>query len=567
MMLGAPVSLRNRISLVLVAVVAVALVGANVAVYALASNGLEQRVEEQLDRLGGFVDRFAQPIDDGLPVPEGGIRLPRGSGSRAGEGDGDTDGSADRLDAEYVGIIKPDGTRPVSLFVDENSEDTVDRRPPVLPENLNPAPGESIFFETSGLVDGRREPYHMRATSYDNGTVAVIAVPTANLARDRQALIRLQVAAGVTVLLVLALLTRWLVGVTLRPLSRMEQAARRIADGDLTHRVAPSGPETEISRLGATLNRMLSAIEQAFATKEDSERRLRSSEQKLRRFVADASHEMRTPLTSIRGYAQLLHRDRIGDPGERAGAAGRIENQAARLSSLVDDLLLLARLDGEAPLRFGEVDLELLAGQVVDDARVVDPDRLISFEASGGARVAGDPDALTRMLTNLVANACRHTPPGTPVEVTVGGSADVVVEVADHGSGIPPELRPHVFNRFFRADRSRSRDRGGAGLGLAIVAGIVSAHRGRCEVRDTPGGGATFRVVLPGWPAHRAASTGTRTTASPGTAAGTGTGTWAADADRDAAAGAGPGAGVTVTGGERVGAAGRQLTGRQLTGR
>lgn len=499
----APVSLRNRVSLVLVAVVAVALLGANLALYTVASDGLHRQIDEQLGRLSGLGEFTAAGLDAGVPLDEGvstrsfGDEDSRISGTTvSGEG------------GEYVGLIEPDGSRPVEFFADGNvlEEDRL-----VLPEDLAPEPGEPVFFDTTREIADK--PYRARAASQEDGTIIVVALPTTGVDRARQGLLILQLGTGLTLLVLLALLSRRLVGVGLRPLAHMEQAAERIADGDLTHRVEPSGPETEISRLGAALNRMLEEIEEAFEAEAESQRRLLSSEQKLRRFVADASHEMRTPLTSIEGYAQLLRRDRIAGGWERTEAAGRIEDQATRLASLVDDLLLLARLDSEASFRSEVVALEEIAGQVVDDARVVDPDRMISFDANGATNapewgeerweVRGDPDALTRMLTNLVANACRHTPPRSPVEVVIhgmgeeGGEAEVAVNVVDHGDGIPPEVRPELFNRFFRADESRTRDRGGAGLGLAIVSGLVTAHRGRCEVLDTEGGGATFRVVLP----------------------------------------------------------------------
>jgi two-component system OmpR family sensor kinase len=503
-----PISLRNRISLVLVAVVAIALVAANLVVYAMASRGLDRRVEEHLQRMGEFTDSFVQAINDGEPLPEG--TPPPLPQLDRGERPGDR---GEYPGGQYVGIRLPDGSQPVGFFIDRDFDDA-DREPPEIPDDLALESGEMVFVDTWGQVDGRRDPYRMRVSALDDGTLTLLAIPTADVDRDRRELAQVQFVAGLTVLVLLALLTRWLVGISLRPLARMEGAAERIADGDLTHRVEPSGPQTEISRFGATLNRMLGEIEQAFVIKEDSERRLRASEKELRRFVADASHEMRTPLTSIRGYAQLLHRDRIDDASERSDAAGRIEGQATRLSALVDDLLLLARLDGDVPLRQQSVDVDQLVGQVVDDARVVDPDRVISFEADGGVTVHGDPDALTRVLTNLVANACRHTPSGSPVEVVVhgdggrdrvgdgagagaGGAGEVKVDVVDHGPGVSDELRPQLFTRFFRTDQSRSRDRGGAGLGLAIVAGILTAHGGRCELHDTPGGGATFRVVLP----------------------------------------------------------------------
>lgn len=501
---GAPVSLRNRVSLVLVVVVAVALLGANLAVYTVASDGLDRQLNEQLGRLSGVGETIALALDMGAPRGS----KPFGKGTPFVDGGGFSGTTVEGEGGEYVGIVEPDGSRPVEFFADGNAlaEDNL-----ILPANLAPEPGDPIFFNAEREMDDKT--YRARAAAQEDGTIIVVALPTAGADRARLGLLFVQITTGLTLLLLLALLSRRLVGVGLRPVADMEQAAERIADGDLTHRVEPSGPETEISRLGAALNRMLEEIEEAFEAEAESQRRLVVSEQKLRRFVADASHEMRTPLTSIGGYAQLLRRDRIAGDEERTEAAGRIEDQATRLASLVDDLLLLARLDSEASFSLEIVALEELAGQVVDDARVVDSDRMISFDANGATsegddgeerwEVRGDPDALTRMLTNLVANACRHTPPGSPVEVLIHGTGEeegkpkVVVDVVDHGGGIPPETRPDLFNRFFRADESRTRDRGGAGLGLAIVSGLVTAHDGRCEVLDTEGGGATFRLVLP----------------------------------------------------------------------
>lgn len=508
---GAPVSLRNRVSLVLVAVVAVALLGANAAVYAVASDGLDRQLEEQLGRLSGLGDALAIAMEAGMPVDRGVERLSIGEREGFSDEAGDFIGpTVSGRGGEYVGLVEPGGSRSVGFFADER---TITEEELALPDDLAPEPGEPVFFDTHRDMGDGSAPYRARAAVRNTGTIVVVGIPTTEAGRARLGLLLLQVGTSLTLLLILALLSRRLVGVGLRPLAHMEQAAERIADGDLTHRVEPSGPQTEISRLGAALNRMLEEIEEAFEAEAESQRRLMASEQKLRRFVADASHEMRTPLTSIRGYAQLLRRDRIAKDEERTEAAGRIEDQATRLASLVDDLLLLARLDSEASFRSEIVAIEELAGQVVDDARVVDPDRTISFEADevsdtgheGEERwdVRGDPEALTRVLTNLVANACRHTPPGSPVEVAIHGSEgddgqlQVVVDVVDHGDGIPPELRPDLFNRFFRADESRTRDRGGAGLGLAIVSGLVTAHNGRCEVLDTEGGGVTFRVVLP----------------------------------------------------------------------
>ncbi len=483
-----PVSLRNRISLVLVSVVAIALIGANVAVFAFASHGLDQRFDDQLSALSGFAQGISVAVAAGAPP------LP-------GVSDAEVDANFAGLAAQgggYVGLIRPDGTVALSTFLLSH---VGGKTPPVVPADLRPQVGQPVVFDTTATFDGEVVPFRARATAQANGTTIIAALPTAALVGDRRTLILLESLATLAVLVLLAVLTRWLVGFSLQPLEQMQGAADRIAEGDLSHRVDPSGPETEISRLGASLNAMLAEIEQAFSAKDESERALRLSEATLRQFVTDASHELRTPLTSIRGYAQLLARGRLADADERTRAAGRIEQEAERLAGLVDNLLVLARLDEGVALRREVVDLNALVGQVVDDARIVGPDRVIGFEADPVVTCIGDPDALARVLTNLVANAAQHTPPSAPIEVELrrvdDRPATVRMEVIDHGDGVPADVAPFVFDRFYRADESRSRDRGGSGLGLAIVAGLVAALGGGYELRETPGGGATFRVELP----------------------------------------------------------------------
>jgi two-component system OmpR family sensor kinase len=334
-------------------------------------------------------------------------------------------------------------------------------------------------------------PYRVRAARTGDGDITVAAIPSTELIDSKQRIIFVQLMVSVGVVIGGLLLTWWLVGVGLRPLRRMGDTAERIAEGDLTQRVEPSGDRTEIERLGSSLNVMLTEIETAFAAKD-------ASEQTLRRFVADASHELRTPLTSIRGYAELLRRGADAVPEERLAAARRIEREAQRLGVLVEDLLLLARLDEGVPVERVPVDAVRLVEDLAADARVVDPERAITVDAPAPLAVLGDRDRLTQVVTNLLANARAYSPAGTSIELraaAVDGTGRI--EVIDHGPGIDPELTPHVFDRFWRADDSRSRDRGGAGLGLAIVAAVVGAHGGQCEAVETPGGGATFRVDLP----------------------------------------------------------------------
>ncbi|MDR2377847.1 MAG: HAMP domain-containing histidine kinase, partial [Bifidobacteriaceae bacterium] len=281
---------------------------------------------------------------------------------------------------------------------------------------------------------------------------------------------------------------------SLRPLREVEQAAAQIAAGDLATRMPPAAPGTEVGHLTDSLNAMLTQIEAAFAAQAASESRMRT-------FVSDASHELRTPLAAIRGYAELYRMGGLDQPEALTGAMRRIEDEAARMGAMVGDLSTLARLTEDRSLQLAPVDLLALAADAAADGKALDPTRevvLITPPEPIG-QVMGDESALRRVLTNLVANAVRHTPTGSPIELALARSpvGDAVAEVRDHGPGIPPDKRERVFDRFFRLDGSRSRNLGGSGLGLAIVAALIHAHGGAVEVAETPGGGATFRVHLP----------------------------------------------------------------------
>ncbi|MCV2395077.1 HAMP domain-containing histidine kinase [Actinotalea sp. M2MS4P-6] len=287
----------------------------------------------------------------------------------------------------------------------------------------------------------------------------------------------------------------WAVRRSLRPLRRIEDTAAAIAEGDLSRRVPPEPPTTEVGRLSAALNTMLSQIEQAFDARA-------ASEDRMRRFVADASHELRTPLATIRGYGELY---RIGalPPDEHAAAMRRIEDSAHRMGALVEDLLHLARLDENRPMHRDHVDLAVLAADAVADLRALDSARPVRLEplaeggTTAGALAWGDEARLRQVVANLIGNVVQHTPGGTPTELAVGRTdGAAILEVRDHGPGIPPEHAARVFERFYRIDAARGRESGGAGLGMAIVAAIVEAHGGRVELAATPGGGTTVRVIL-----------------------------------------------------------------------
>jgi two-component system, OmpR family, sensor kinase len=318
----------------------------------------------------------------------------------------------------------------------------------------------------------------------------------------RQVALRFAVIGG-AVLGVLAVAGWFAVRAGLRPLRRVEETATAIAAGDLSRRVPEVAAErTEVGRLSAALNGMLTQIDENVAARTESEAR-------MRRFVADVSHELRTPLFGIKGFTELY---RMGGLPERADVdrtMNRIESESARLTRLVEDLLLLARLDehadnGSPPVRLAPMDLRTLAADALHDLRGLDATRPVTLTGPGGgppggAPVLGDESQLRQVMSNLAGNAVAHTPPGTPVRIGVGTiGTQAVLEVADEGPGLSKEQAGRVFDRFYRADRSRSREGGaGAGLGLAIVQSIAVAHHGRVELRTELGRGATFRVVLP----------------------------------------------------------------------
>jgi two-component system OmpR family sensor kinase len=323
------------------------------------------------------------------------------------------------------------------------------------------------------------------------GGLTVVAVPLREVDQTLHRLLLVESLVIAGVLLVLGTGAWAIVRIGLRPLDRMGHTADAIAGGDLSQRVSPADRRSEVGRLGMALNAMLERLEQAFSARTESENR-------LRRFIADASHELRTPLASIRGYAELFRMGAAREPAEVARAMRRIEDEAARMGVLVEDLLTLARLDQVADAPHAPVDLRTLARDAVDDARATAPDREIVLAADGPALVSGDAHQLRQVLANLVRNALVHTPAGTPIEVSAGGADDEVrVEVRDHGPGLPTDDPAAVFERFWRAEGGRERGKGGAGLGLAIVAGIVQAHGGRVDAFNAPGGGAAFVVCLP----------------------------------------------------------------------
>jgi two-component system OmpR family sensor kinase len=320
----------------------------------------------------------------------------------------------------------------------------------------------------------------------------IVALPLRETTLTLRRLIAIEVLVSTGVLLAAGAAGVWLVNLGLRPLVDIEKTAAQITAGDMSLRVERDDTQTEVGRLGRALNLMLDDIDAAFAAKV-------ASEQRTRRFVADASHELRTPVAAVRAYAELYRRGADERPEDLARVLSRIEDEAARMGILVDDLLLLTRLDEGRPLERRAVDLGALAADAVEAARAVEPDRPIELGVLGSIEVLGDPIRLRQVVDNLLANVRAHTPAGSPARVVVASDGErAVLEVSDSGPGIEPDDAAHVFERFYRADASRGRDSGGAGLGLSIVAAITTAHGGRVDIANRDGyAGTVIRVALP----------------------------------------------------------------------
>ncbi len=473
-------SLRARLLIGLVALAAVGLGVMAVVTYEEQRSFLLARVDQQVGD-----SRTPVSVALGLihPGGSGSARPPAASGS----------GSA-------LSTFQTSGT--YGLVVDANGKLTESHSftygepaasPPALPRSfpISQFRSGSVRLFTVNSVAGSSLRYRAAAFAISGGRVLVVAVPLHDADQTLQRLIEVEALVGAGVILALVALGWMVIGVGLRPLVRMGRVASEIARGDLSRRVSPANDRTEVGRLGMSLNEMLGQIERAFADRT-------ASEDRLRRFLSDASHELRTPLTSIRGYAELFRLGAASDPAEVERAMGRIEAEATRMSALVENLLLLARMDEVPETPLVEVDLRELVEHAAQDTRAVAPNREVRLHVSGPVWVHADPEQLRQVLSNLTRNAVIHTPPDTPIEISVDRDGDqALLEVRDHGPGLPADAGDHVFERFWRSEGGRSRGRGGAGLGLAIVKAIVEAHHGEIHAYNASDGGAVFRVSLP----------------------------------------------------------------------
>ncbi len=344
---------------------------------------------------------------------------------------------------------------------------------------------------TAPAADESRQRFRVLLRPVAGNRYLAVAASLDTVDATTRGLIRVIAVTGLAVLALVVLVVWFTLRRGFRPIDDIVATAGLIASGDLSQRVETAGSISEVGQLGRALNIMLGRIEASFAAKE-------ASEQRLRQFVADASHELRTPLTSIRGYAELYRSGAASSLAERQRVIARIESEGARMGQLVDDLLLLARLDQGRPLERETVDLSRILDDAVSDARVLDPERPIAFEPTSGILVPGDANRLRQVFDNLLANARTHTDPGTPVRIRFATTAvAVTVHIHDDGPGIALDDADRVFDRFYRVDSSRSRASGGTGLGLAIVASIVAAHGGSVALDTAPGRGTTVSTTLP----------------------------------------------------------------------
>jgi two-component system OmpR family sensor kinase len=477
-------SLRARVLASVLLLAAAGMVALGAVTYAEQSSFLQGRVDQQAR---SAIDALSQRLDSAGFKPAGGVGGPdRGGFGSVGGGPAGHQPLVSLPPGTY-GQRREASGKVIGHELIKYSESEAVPAAPSIPADV---PLNTLITVGSQGSSGLQYRVFAQRDPEDSGiTVAAVPLSEVDSTLDRLLLVEALVIGGV--LIALGSSAFFVVRLGLRPLSRIEVTAGQIAAGDLSRRVSPATPKTEVGRLGLALNAMLERLEQAFAART-------ASEERLRQFLADASHELRTPLASIRGYAELFRMGATRDGAGTETAMRRIEEESARMGVLVEDLLTLARLDEQPDRDRAPVDLAELARDAVQDARARAPERAIELDSPGEAIVRGEEPQLRQVLTNLLGNALVHTPRGTPVEVVVSPAGDeVTVTVRDHGAGIPAEAREHLFERFWRREGGRERGKAGAGLGLAIVHGIVAAHHGRISAGQTSGGGAEFVVVLP----------------------------------------------------------------------
>jgi two-component system, OmpR family, sensor kinase len=488
------VSLRGRLVRALVAVALLALVAADLATYSALRSFLFDRVDQSLAQAAVPLDRGASGGSGPAPAGPSAAGLPPPGTEPSG-----TLSAAPGLFVEVRNAAGSILSGPVPAYLQGGRQYS-----PQLPARItgfaasSAAPGQPrVTFDAPATTAAGPE-FRVLALQHPDGSQLIVAAPLSDTLATLDHLIWIEAAVGAIALAVAAAVGWWLVRVGLRPLDAVERTAEAIAAGDLDQRVPGAEAKTEVGRLAATLNVMLGRIEGAFAQRDATEAELRRSEEHLRRFVADASHELRTPLAAVSAYAELLQRARSEHPEDTERIVAGIRAETGRMGRLVEDLLVLAGFDEGRPLALAPVELRAVARRSVATASAVGPAWPVSLVDGGEVEVLGDPGRLEQVLDNLLANVRAHTPPGTRVSVTVArDEGEAVIRVADDGPGMEPDAVERAFERFYRADASRSRTTGGSGLGLAIVAAIVGAHGGRVAAASAVGVGTTVTIRLP----------------------------------------------------------------------
>ncbi|MGJ4087695.1 sensor histidine kinase [Corynebacterium jeikeium] len=489
--------LRVSLVVVIAVLVAMGLSVSGVSVTTTLQRFLIQRVDEQLDEAtNGWAHRSG--LVDGT----------QNDGDNSGSGG--LSGSSDTLGLSSLDVLgkqQPPNpvtgvTRPPSdfyvLVVDEQISYEYFNSPMTARPEIRGL-GKPTLPVTVGSREGSGANISWRATSFrnDDGTITIVALPLEEEEHIISRLVLLQVIIGLTVVGLVILASMYLVRRALRPLNEVELTASKISNGDLGQRVPNWRPNTEVGRLSLALNKMLAQIQSAFVAIGASERQARRSEASMRRFIGDASHELRTPLTSVRGYAELYQ---SGATDDAPMVIDRISEEASRMSLLVEDLLALVRMDEGRPLAKKRVDMLELVLESAESARAGFPNRTVQVVNETGEVpiVVGDVNRLHQVFSNLLTNALRHAGEDAEVTLRLDKTDDrVIVDVEDNGQGIPAKDLPHLFERFYRPDVSRSRMSGGSGLGLSIVKGLVEAHGGSITVHSVEGEGTRFRIELP----------------------------------------------------------------------
>ena len=470
-------SLRVRLVLTTAAVALIALAVAGVATYSAFSRAQLRQIDDSLQRAHEPIEQALSSDDDGDNVVE---RAASGTFVALRDASGDT---------QLVVPLREPGREPAT--VDLTSFEDVS-----WPTARGPDADPAVYRTAD--VTGSDDQLRLRISLLDDGSVLFVGQPLHDTEQSRRQLLVIELVVMASALVVAVAVGWVLVGAGLRPLRRVEGTALAVAGGRLDLRAPGADDRTEVGRLAAALNTMLDRIHESFDERDATEAALRESQQRMRRFVADVSHELRTPLAAVTAYAELLERGARTRPDDVDRAIHGIATESGRMNELVEELLLLARLDEGRPLERVTVDLAALLVDAARTARTVAPDHPVALSITEVVTVTGDATRLRQVVDNLLANVRTHTPPGTTTSITLTTNGDeAVVVVADDGPGMQPVDAERMFERFYRTDSSRSRQTGGAGLGMPIVAAIVAAHGGKVRVDTAPGAGLRVTVSIP----------------------------------------------------------------------